>query len=77
MLPHVLTNFVKMKLNLTVFFSINNLPKINNRAQEINLDKYKWIGTHWIALHVNGDIPIWTYPISQQIKKSQKIKIIE
>ena len=32
MLPHVLTNFVKMKLNLTVFFSINNLPKINNGA---------------------------------------------
>ena len=77
MLPHVLTNFVKMKLNLTVFFSINNLPKINNGAQEINLDKYKWIGTHWIALYVNGDIPIWTYPISQQIKKSQKTKIIE
>ena len=46
MLPHVLTSFVKIKLNLTVFFSKNNLPKINNGASEINFDKYKWIGTH-------------------------------
>ena len=32
-----------------------NLPKIKHGAYVINLDKYKSIGTHWIALYVNGD----------------------
>ena len=34
-------------------YSRNNLPKIKDRAHIINLDKYEWIGTHWIALYVN------------------------
>ena len=32
---------------------INYLKKIWDYV--INLDEYKSIGTHWIALHVNGD----------------------
>ena len=32
----------------------NNLPKIQDGASAINLDVYNLIGTHWIALYVNG-----------------------
>ena len=35
-------------------YSRNNLPKIMAGAYVINLDEYKSIGTHWIALYVNG-----------------------
>ena len=36
-------------------YSRNNLPKIKDGKYVINLDKYESIGTHCIALHVNGD----------------------
>ena len=36
-------------------YSRNNLPKIKDEAYVINLDKFKSIGTHWIALYVNGN----------------------
>ena len=36
-------------------FSRNNIPKIKVGACIINLDVYKSIGTHWIALYVNGN----------------------
>ena len=36
-------------------YSRNNLPKIKDGAYVINLDEYKSIGTHWIALFVNGN----------------------
>ena len=36
-------------------YSRNNLPKINDGAYVINLDEFKSIGTHWIALYVNGN----------------------
>ena len=29
-----------------------NLPKIKNGSYIINLDEYKSIGTHWVALYV-------------------------
>ena len=35
--------------------SKNKLPEIKDRASVINLDKFKSIGTHWIALCVNGN----------------------
>ena len=35
--------------------SRNILPKIKDGAYVINLDHYKSIGTHWRALHVNGN----------------------
>ena len=34
-------------------YSKNNLPKIKDGAYVINLDEYKSIGTHWIALYLN------------------------
>ena len=33
----------------------NNLPKIKDGTYIINPDEFKSIGTHWIALHVNGN----------------------
>ena len=35
--------------------SRNNLPKINSRVCVISVAEFKSIGTHWIALYVNGD----------------------
>ena len=60
MSPHPLTNFEIQKYyqNEPKFigvFSRNNLPKIKDGAYVINLDEYKSIGTHWIALYVNGN----------------------
>ena len=34
-------------------YSRNNLPNIKDGAYVINLDEFKSIGTHWIALYVN------------------------
>ena len=36
-------------------YSRNNLPKIKDGAYVTNLDEFKSIGTHWIALYVNGN----------------------
>ena len=58
--PHILTNFEVQKYyqNKPKFngvYSKNNLPKIKDGAYAIDLFKYKSIGTHWIALDVNGN----------------------
>ena len=60
MLSHSLTNFETRKyyLNKPKFngvYSINNLLKIKDWEYAINLDEYKSIETHWIALYVNGN----------------------
>ena len=57
--PHPLTNFEIQKYyqNEAKFngvYSRNNLSKIKDAAYIINLDEYKSIGTHWIALYVNA-----------------------
>ena len=36
-------------------YSRNNSPKVKDGAYVINLDESKSIGTHWIALFVNGN----------------------
>ena len=36
-------------------YSRNNLPKIKDGANAINLDEFKSVGSHWIALYVNGN----------------------
>ena len=36
-------------------YSRNNLPKIKDRAYVVNLDEFKSIGNHWIALYLNGN----------------------
>ena len=60
MLPHPLTNFETQKYyqnepKFNGVYSRNNLPKIKDGAYVINLDEYKSIGTHWIALYVNAE----------------------
>ena len=40
-------------MNLNLVHPRNDLPKIKDGAYVINLDKFKSIGTHWIALYVN------------------------
>ena len=43
----------KNKPKFNFVYSRNNLPKINDGAYVINLDKLKSIRTHWIALYMN------------------------
>ena len=57
--PHCLKNFLIQKFyqnepKFNGVYSGNNLPKIKEGAYVINLDKFKSIGTHWIALYVNA-----------------------
>ena len=59
-LSHPLTNFEIQKYyqNKTKFngaYLRNDLPKIKNEAYVINLDRYKSVGTHWIALYVSNN----------------------
>ena len=43
------------KLKFDSVYSRNNSPKVKDGAYVINLHEYKSIGTHWIALYVNGN----------------------
>ena len=57
---HPLTNFEIQKYyqnqpRFNGVYSKDNLPKINDGAYVINLDKYSDIGTHWAALYVNNN----------------------
>ena len=44
-------SIIKTNLNLMVF--ILEIPKIKERLCVINLDGFKSVGTHWIALYVS------------------------
>ena len=60
MSPHLLSNFEIQKYyqNESKFNGVcsrNNLPKIKDGAYAINLDVFKSIEGHWIALYVNGN----------------------
>ena len=60
MIFHPLANFEKQKhyQNEPKFYGVysrNNLPKLMDGAYVINMDGYKSIGTHWMALYVNAD----------------------
>ena len=60
MLPHPLTNFEIQKYyqnepKFNGVYARSNLLKIKYETYVINLPEYKPIGTHWIALHVNGN----------------------
>ena len=43
------------ELELNGVYLRNNLSKIKDRTCIINLDEYKSVETHWIALHVNAE----------------------
>ena len=76
---HPLTNFEIQKYHknepkFNGVYSRNNLPKIKNGAYVRNLDEYESIGTHCIALYVNGNDIIYfdnfgVDHISKEIKK--------
>ena len=58
--PYPLTNFEIQKYyqnepKFNDVYSRNNLPKIKDGTYVINLDEYKSIGVHWIALYVNAE----------------------
>ena len=60
MLHHPLTNFeiqnyYQNETRFNGIYSRNNLLKVKDEAYVINFDEYKSIGTHWIALYINGD----------------------
>ena len=69
MLPYTLTNFEIQKyyqneLNFNGVYSINKikisiLTEIKNGTYIINLDRRKSIGTHQMALYVNGNNVIY------------------
>ena len=57
---HLLANFEIQKCyqnepKFNIVYSRNNLLRIIEGVYVISLDEYKSIGTHCIALHVNGD----------------------
>ena len=78
--PHSLTNFeiqkyYQNKPRFNGVYSRNNLSKIKDRAYKTNLNEYKLIGTHWIALYVNGDNVIYFDSFGvEHIPKQKKIK---
>ena len=56
--PNLLTNFKIQKYyqnepKFNGIYSRNDLPKIKDGTYVINLDEFKLIGTHQIALYVN------------------------
>ena len=61
--PHPLTNFeiqeyYQNEPRFKVIFSTDNLPNIvKNGAYVVNLDEYRDIGTHWVALYANTGKP--------------------
>ena len=58
--PSPLTNFeiqnyYQNESKFNGAYSRNNLPKIKDGANVIDLDEYKSIGTYWIGLYMNAN----------------------
>ena len=58
--PHPLTsfeiqNYYQNEPKFIGVYSRNNLPKMKEGSYVINIDKFKSIGTHCIALYANGN----------------------
>ena len=81
MLPHPLNNFqiennYQNRPKFNSAYSRNNLPEIKDVAYRKGLDEFKSIGTHQIALYVNGSNVIsfnsfGVEHIQKKIKNSQ------
>ena len=72
MAPPPLRNFEKQKYyqdgpKFNDVYSRNNLPQVKDGAYVINLDEFKSIGTHWIALIYFDSIGVDYIP--KEIKK--------
>ena len=85
---HLLTNFeilkyksiIQSNLNLMVFIQEIIYLKKKDEAYIINLDDYKSIGTHWIALDSNNNNVTYFYSFGVSIfqtklKNLKKTKI--
>ena len=81
--PHPLTNFdiqkyYKNEPKFNDIFSRNNLhKKINDGTYVINLDKYKSVGIHWIALSWNKNTVIYFDSFGVEHIPKEIKKIIE
>ena len=86
--PHPLTNFEiqkyhqknktlssKSKPKFNGVYSRNKLPKIKDAVYVINLDEYKSIGTHWIALYVDAENVTYfdRFGVEHTAKEIQKV----
>ena len=58
------------------FYSRNDLPKVKRGAYTIDLEEYKSIATHWIALNVNGD-NVGGYPTMQHTLIALELNIFQ
>ena len=81
-MPHPLTNLeiVKHYKNESRFngvYSRDNLSKIKDGANMINLDEYSDIGTHWIALWVNNNDVTYFDSFGVEHMPKEIIKFIE
>ena len=59
--PFEIQTYYQNERKFNGVYSRNNLPKIKDGAYVINLDEFKSMGTHWIALYVNGNNIIYFY----------------
>ena len=79
MSPHTQTYFELQKYcqaepNFNGVYSRNSSPKTKDGAYVANLDEFKSIGTHWVALYGNGNNVtcfdnFWIKHVSKEIKK--------
>ena len=65
-----------MKQRLTGGYGRNSLPKIKDGAYVININEYKLVRTHWIALYVNGNNVTYydSFRIEHNPKEIKKVK---
>ena len=81
--PHPLTNFeiqeyYQNEPRFNGVFSRDNLPNsIKNGAYVINLDEYRDIGTHWVALYVNNKTIIYFDSFGVEHIPKEIMKFIE
>ena len=81
--PHPLTNFeiqkyFENKPKCNGVYSRKHLSKINYGTYIINLEEYKLVEAHWIALHINDNkepilIALQLKIFQTKLKNSQKL----
>ena len=80
--PHPFTNFeiqeyYQNEPRFNGVFSRDNLPNsIKNGVYVVNLDQYRDIGTHWVALYVNNKTITYFYSFGVEYIPKEIIKFI-